>query len=88
MRRTLMLIPLLVTAACVQEPGETAVFHFPQGDPVAGRAAFAEMRCYVCHAVVGDTFPAPHATPPVPVALGPGLRELPVGEIVESLMDP
>jgi mono/diheme cytochrome c family protein len=34
-------------------------FSVPGGDPARGRALFAELECYKCHAVKTETFPAP-----------------------------
>lgn len=50
--------------------GSTSGFHFPEGDAAAGKKVFHAMKCYVCHAVPGGDFPAPHARPPVDVPLG------------------
>ncbi len=89
MRRALALIvPVLVAVACAPEGGETVRTYFPDGDPVTGRQAFTEMACYVCHTVVGDTFPEPHASPPVPVELGPDLASMSRGVMVESIIAP
>ncbi len=44
----------------------------PKGDPEAGRQAFLELQCNVCHAVVGDGFPEPSIYPPLPFVLGKG----------------
>jgi mono/diheme cytochrome c family protein len=42
----------------------------PRGNPQAGRQAFRDLKCYVCHRVEGETtFP-----PPVGEALGPDLE--------------
>jgi mono/diheme cytochrome c family protein len=32
-------------------------FRFPEGDPAAGRAAFAKFECYQCHTIRGEAFP-------------------------------
>lgn len=34
-------------------------FTWPEGDPVKGREVFVKLECYSCHAVSGETFPAP-----------------------------
>lgn len=55
-----------VTSAVAQSttPGQyrydTVSVTLPKGDPDAGRRAFRDLKCYVCHRVAGDTsFPAP-----------------------------
>jgi hypothetical protein len=42
----------------------------PAGDPIAGKKAFQEMRCWSCHEIYGDDMPRPVASPPMPVYLG------------------
>jgi uncharacterized protein involved in high-affinity Fe2+ transport len=32
-------------------------FSLPEGDPAAGRAVFAKLECYQCHAIQGESFP-------------------------------
>ena len=34
-------------------------FALPGGDPVKGRLVFADLECFKCHALQGETFPAP-----------------------------
>jgi cytochrome c2 len=36
----------------------------PVGDPAAGEATVAAMRCYVCHEMIGSKFPPAHAHVP------------------------
>jgi hypothetical protein len=89
MLRVLILVSTVVAAAaCGPEGGRIATLYLPDGDPTMGRSAFVEMRCYVCHAVVGDTFPEPHATPPVPVALGRNVGMMSRGAITEAIIAP
>src|SRR5213593_4348836 len=33
-------------------------FALPGGDPVKGRQVFADLECYKCHAIQGESFPA------------------------------
>jgi hypothetical protein len=80
-----ILIPLLATASCRTQEARPFL---PEGDAMAGREAFTELRCYVCHAVGGDTFPAPHASPPVPVELGPALATKGRVAVAEAIIAP
>lgn len=62
----------------------------PEGDVQAGKAAFGELMCYTCHAVASPTagFPAPTASPPVPVALGAESVRPTRDQWVRSIVDP
>ena len=83
------LLPAIVLVACAEpEGGERTTFFFPDGDPEAGRTAFTQMQCYACHGVIGDDFPEPHATPPLPDPLGPDLAAMSRGEIAEAIIAP
>ncbi len=84
-----LLLPLIVVVACDgPEAAERATFFFPDGDPEAGRTAFAQMQCYACHGVIGDDFPEPHATPPLPAPLGPDLAARSRGQVAEAVIAP
>lgn len=87
MKRLGMLLPVLLLATASCAPPE-AHLHLPEGNELAGREAFQAMRCYVCHEVPGETFPAPHASPPVPIALGSRLALLTRSELAESVLAP
>lgn len=63
-------------------------FYVPQGDPHAGREVFKDMRCYACHRVIGEDFPKPIASPPVPVALGPSQAKQTRAQLAESILAP
>ena len=57
----------------------------PQGDAAKGRAVFARLECYVCHAVAGEKFPRPSRPGP---ALGDVGRHHPAGYLFESVVNP
>lgn len=57
---------MAVTLCCV---GCTEELFLPEGDPKAGREAFVDWGCYVCHRVSGEEFEEPTVEPPVPVVL-------------------
>lgn len=64
-------------------------FHIPDGDPMAGQAAFLELKCNSCHEVKGVALPPPVATPPVPVVLGGETpRARTDGELVAAIVEP
>ncbi len=89
LRVFVLVFPVFILAGCGQPgDGEQVRFVFPDGDPTAGRTAFTEMQCYACHAVEGDDFPDPHASPPVPVALGPEVASMDRGYLAESIISP
>ncbi len=58
MRHPVTLLTLLgllgLLAACTPDPVHSAAeFRLPTGNPEAGRRAFVDLRCYVCHQVKG-----------------------------------
>jgi len=60
-------------------------FEPPAGDATRGREVFARLRCFGCHAVSGEGFPAPSAP-------GPDLTDAgehhPAGYLLESVLNP
>jgi len=68
-------------AACASAPPPDASdrgrLFLPEGDPYAGRTAFLDLQCCVCHAVKGGGFPEPSIYPPLPFVLGEEWREPP-----------
>lgn len=75
---------VLLLAACADAPR----FQLPAGDVAAGREAVQAMQCYVCHAIAGGEFPAPHAQPPVPVPLGAAQAGQSRERLAESIIAP
>ena len=79
----------LVVASCGPPQKSSRGFHIPDGDPVAGQAAFVELRCSACHQVKGVALPAPVASPAVPVVLGGEIPQARTdGELVGAILDP
>jgi mono/diheme cytochrome c family protein len=90
---------LLIAAACaavassaaaqtVTDPYEIVTVALPAGNAAAGRKAFADLRCHVCHQVAGETsFP-----PPIAEARGPDLgatvKTRPAGEVASAIVAP
>jgi hypothetical protein len=64
-------------------------FRFPDGDPAAGRAAFAKLECYQCHTIRGESFPQ---TSTSAGNIGPELTGMgdhhPVEYFAESILNP
>jgi len=64
-------------------------FTLPEGDPRAGRDAFVAMKCFTCHDVAGETFPA-HKRDVGEV--GPGLAGMgghhPAEYFAEAILNP
>jgi sulfur-oxidizing protein SoxX len=64
-------------------------FHLPDGDPVKGKAVFADQKCHSCHRVDGVDFPAPVADPPLAVRLGGQVYQVKTdGELASAILDP
>jgi mono/diheme cytochrome c family protein len=90
---------LLVLAGCasddaafVPDMGEVSRIEVfvPEGDVEAGRAAFLEMRCEVCHSVAGSAgegMPAPFAANPGP-PLGQELSSRSRDQVASSIIVP
>ena len=57
----------------------------PDGDAAKGRAVFARLECFTCHAVAGEKFPRPSGVGP---ALGDVGRHHPAGYLFESVINP
>ena len=73
------------------EPHGTAegwTFRLPEGDPKAGRRAFADFECYKCHQVPGENFPRSGGTGDV----GPDLSRMgplhPAEYFAEAILNP
>lgn len=77
------IVAALFLGACATEG-----FYLPEGDPVEGKEAARVMQCFVCHEFAGSNFPAPHAQPPVPVAIGPTQAAQPREKLAESIIAP
>ena len=64
-------------------------FALPPGNADAGRKAFADFECFKCHAVQGETFPAPKADQG---GVGPALSGMgpmhPAEYFAEAIIDP
>lgn len=57
----------------------------PAGDIARGRAAFEQFGCHTCHAVRGETFPAPNTAGPELTGMG---AHHPAAYFVESIVNP
>ena len=89
--RTLILPAALavVAAVCLAAGEAKKEFALPMGDVEQGKAAFQALRCYACHRVEGADFPAPVATPPVPVVLGGKVKQMPSRlDLANSIINP
>ncbi len=64
-------------------------FHFPDGDPAAGRGVFTKLECYQCHTIQGESFPqiSTSAANTGPELTGMGDHH-PVEYFAESILNP
>lgn len=88
--RALPLLPLLlILSACgLQDPKSASGFRLPDGDVKAGRTAFVQLRCHVCHQVEGiDVRPEGTGAVSVPIG-GDTLRVKTYGDLVTSIINP
>jgi len=88
-RAWLLLPMLLALAACdLQDPKASSGFRLPDGDANAGREAFVQLRCFVCHQVEGVDAKF-EGTPAATVRLGGDtLRVKSYGDLVTSIINP
>ena len=84
-----LLASIVLLQGCEQEPvNSPALFRLPTGDPVAGRKAFVDLRCYICHEVQGieQKF---EGTPAAHVELGGKVtRVKSYAELVTAIINP
>jgi hypothetical protein len=88
--RVLLLVTLLaLLPGCdLQDPASARGFRLPDGDANAGRIAFVQLRCHVCHQVEGidEKF---EGTSAVSVRLGGDtVRVRTYGDLVTSIINP
>jgi mono/diheme cytochrome c family protein len=78
---------IVLLGGCSRKPVETEKgLLLPAGDPQAGRAVFEKARCYTCHEVSGQSFPAPSLDRPVRLTQEQAGK--PVGELAQSIVSP
>lgn len=79
----------LITTGCDrQDPRAAQGFRLPDGNAEAGKLAFVELGCYVCHQVEGVDRRV-QGTPPASVKLGGEVtRVRTYGELVTAIINP
>ncbi len=84
----LPLLPLLLLG-CETRASSPRGFRLPDGDAVAGRAAFVELNCTKCHTVEGEEFKGAtrHETIDVPIG-GLVTKVRSYGELVTAIIYP
>jgi len=65
--KVLIVLSFLMSVAC----GRQDLF-IPEGNPATGKIVFSNYKCYSCHKVQGESFPAPSAITPTFVPFGQG----------------
>jgi sulfur-oxidizing protein SoxX len=83
---SLALVALL--PACYDDPMSQRGFSLPEGDPGAGRAAFAYMQCNQCHTIANEVMaPVPGHEPYVELG-GKVTAVKTYGELVTAIINP
>lgn len=78
----------LALAGCTGDARSGHGFRLPDGDPEAGRRAFVQLRCHVCHTAPGiDVSFEGTAAADVPLG-GPVTRVQTYGELVTAIINP
>ncbi len=76
-------------SGCTRTPESAAGFRLPDGDQIAGRQEFIDLKCYECHTIPDETFPEiPNVEPPYVVLGGDVTRVKTYGELVSSIINP
>ena len=93
MRRSLvsfvLLVPVMLLAACQQAPQGHDVVHLPEGDPTRGEEHFVMLGCISCHKVIGADLPEPAVSRDKPVLLGSTTgREMTYNQMITSIVNP
>jgi mono/diheme cytochrome c family protein len=79
-------LPAAVTQAQYETGGATGFL--PEGEPQAGRQAFLDLKCVVCHRVTGESaFPAPVSVSQGPTLDG-ALQRRPFSELAAAIVLP
>ena len=80
--------PALVRTGPAIDRGEIVTLELPAGDVGAGRRAFGDLKCQVCHRVAGEElFPEPTSAACGP-DLGASVRRQPVSEVAAAIIAP
>jgi mono/diheme cytochrome c family protein len=91
--RTFLFLLMIASAPSYAQTGESqydvvTTVVLPKGDARAGRQAFQDLKCHVCHRVAGET----RLRPPIAEARGPDLDATLVqrdaSEIAEAIIAP
>ncbi len=84
----LTILGALSLGACTQSDTDMVKLLLPEGDAAAGKQAFMDLGCPVCHTVRGvDGLPAP-AAPQASFELGPTIAGLSRGGVATSVIAP
>jgi L-cysteine S-thiosulfotransferase len=82
-----VLVGIVLLGGCSRKPVETEKgLRLPAGDPQAGRAVFEKTRCYTCHEISGQSFPAPSLDRPVRFTQEQAKK--PAEELAQSIVSP
>jgi len=77
------------TAACEVGPRSGAGLRMPNGDVVAGKQAFKDLRCNECHSIAGEVEPTAGVPRDLIIALGGKVAHIDThGELVTSIINP
>lgn len=89
MRRCIALIAMTLTLqGCAPTVNSPEEFRLPEGNFVAGRKAFVDLKCYVCHQINGLDVKF-EGTPVAAVALGGNVTRVKTyAELVTSIINP
>ncbi len=78
---------VILSSSCGKEARMAKGFRLPEGDAAAGRVAFSELKCTLCHSVAGEEFAEIKSG--AGFVLGGEVRKIKTyGELVTAVIDP
>ena len=84
-----VVVLLAGAAGCIRTPESAAGFRLPDGDPIAGRQEFINLKCHQCHSIPDETFPEiADVELPYIVLGGDVTRVKTYGELVAAIINP
>jgi len=84
-----VVVLLAGASGCMRTPESAAGFRLPDGDPIAGRQEFINLKCHQCHSIPDEAFPEIADVEPLYIVLGGDVTRVKTyGELVAAIINP